>query len=255
MVQRSVDADAEVLKRTIDGIQSEKAKLTPKIISGKSLPGMRRSRPGPRSGLSVPGQKKPNNIFAPQKRNNAMAKPTHSLNLKASQVVQAPLSLVMAHQQPVKQPVPKRSENIRAPMAPGRSRLQGSGSSSASPRPVSDNKSPSLAEREARLKAVAAGKPMPPQNADGVRKTPVPAKEALSPPKKPILKRPATSPPPHPSPTSSSYYPTQSPNVDGPVPPQSEVTAPTNAPARPAMVRKRPAPDPFIRPKQRKRVF
>lgn len=253
-VQRSVDADAEVLKRTIDGIQSEKAKLTPKIISGKSVPGMRRSRPGPRSGLSFPGQKKPN-IFAPQKRNNAMAKPTHSLNSKASQVTQAPLSLVMAHQQPVKQPVPKRSENIRAPMAPGRSRLQGSSSSSASPRPASDSKSPSLAEREAHLKDIAAGKSMPSQDTSDAHKAPVPAKEASSQVKRPVLKRPATSPPPLPSPTSASYYPTQSSNVNSLAQSQPETTAPVNVPARPVMVRKRPAPDPFIRPKQRKRVF
>lgn len=257
MVQRSVDADAEVLKRTIDGIQSEKAKLTPKLISGKSVPGMRRSRTAPRSGPPIAAQKKTNNIFAPQKRNNAMAKPTHSLNSKASQVRQAPISLVMAHQQPAMPPVPKRNEGIRAPMAPGRSRLQGSSSSSASPRPVSNNKSPSLAEREARLKAIASGRPLPAQNAGEVEKAQAPAKEASPPVKRPILKRPVTSPPSHPSPTSSTYYSSQSQslNVDGAPPPQPETTAPNNAPPRPVMVRKRPAPDPFIRPKQRKRIF
>lgn len=258
MVQRSVDADAEVLKRTIDGIQSEKAKLTPKLISGKSVPGMRRSRVAPRSGLPFSIQRKTNNIFAPQKRNNAMAKPTHSLNAKASQVRQAPLSLVMAHQQPMpKPPAPKRNEGIRVPIAPGRSRLQGSTSSPASPRPLPDNKNSALAEREARLKAIANGKPLPAQNAGEERNAQAPAKEVSSPVKRPILKRSATSPPSQQIPTSSAHYPNQShlSNLDGAPPPQLEAVAPNNAPPPPAMVRKRPAPDPFIRPKQRKRIL
>lgn len=257
MVQRSVDADAEQMKRSIDGIQSERAKLTPKLITGKSVPGMRRSRNNPRSGLPISAQRKANNIFAPQKRNTAMAKPTHSLNAKASQVRQAPLSLVMAHQLPAKPSVSKRNDGIRVPIVPGRSRVQESSSSSASPHPVPDNGSPSMAEREARLKSIASGKPLPAQNAGEERKAQAPAKEASSPVKKPILKRQATSPPSHPSPTSSAYYQnqSQSSNVDRTSPPPPETAAPNNAPPRPPMLRKRPPADPFIRPKQRKRIF
>lgn len=246
MVQRSVDADAEVLKRTIDGIQSEKAKLTPKIISGKSVPGMRRSRVSFRPGLALPGQKK-QNIFAPQRRNNLMANPTHSLNSKASQVRQAPISLVMAHQQPVKQQSSKQNESIRAPMAPGRSKPPVSSSSSASPNPVSRAKSPGLAGREARLKAIASGTSTPSQDSHADKASPLI--------KKPILKRPPTSPPAVPSPTSSEYYTTQAPNVDGPAPPHFEPPTSNNMAPRPVITRKRPPPDPFIRPKQRKRVF
>lgn len=247
MVQRSVDADAEVLKRTIDGIQSEKAKLTPKIISGQRVPGMRRSRTASRPGLALPGQKK-QNIFVPQRRNNLMANPTHSLNSRASQVRQAPLSLVMEHQQPVRQPLPKHNETSRAPLAPGRSRLPASSSSSASPHPGPDAKSPGLAEREARLRVIASGKSTPSQDSGEAGK-------ASTQTKKPILKRPLTSPPPFPSPTSSTYYATQASNVDGPAPPSHSETSSKNTPPRPVVTRKRPAPDPFIRPKQRKRVF
>lgn len=235
------------MKRTIEGIQSEKAKLTPKLISG-SVPGLRKSRSSHRSGLPPSAQRKANNIFAPQKRDNVMAQPTHSLSSKASQVRQAPLSLVMAHQQPARPPGPKRNERIRVPVVPGRSTPQASSSSTESPRPMSEDKGSSLAEQEAPLKAIATGKPLPAENVGEEHKAQAqaPAKEASPPVKKPIVKRSTISPPVDQSQPASA---------DGNAPPAPEKTAPSNAPPRPPVIRRRPPADPLLRPKQRRRLF
>jgi elongin-A len=236
IVQRSLDADAEKMKMAIDGIQSERARLTPKIISGTRARRIGGIGPSFRQRVvSSAAAPRKSTIFTPQRRNTSLAMPTKHLNTRATQVRQAPRSLIEEHRRPVEPP--KRENDARAPVAPGRVK-QGSSQ-------TVDNKGPSLAEREARLRSLTSGKPMP-HGAGEIRKVPV--KEASSPAKKPIPKRQATSPPPQASPTSSSYYSPQ-PSATGDA--ASESTS-TTAP-RPAVVRKRPD-DVFIRPK-RKRVF
>ncbi|KAJ5591662.1 RNA polymerase II transcription factor SIII subunit A [Penicillium hispanicum] len=283
-VQRSLDADAERMKMAIDGIKSERERLTPKIISGprsKQLPGMRpttRQRyvsydrrmggitpafnkptgsdssswtfhapPIPRSELSTSGSKKKSTIFTPQKRNNALAVPTKHLNTRATQIKQAPRSLIEEHRRPADQPMPRRSDNdTRVPIAPGRSRQQ---SSSASLPPVGDT----LAEREARLRAIASGKPVPSQGPSDIRKAPTPAGGAASPMRKPNLKRPAESPPPQSSLTPQSHSSPQSSHAGATHSAQPHSGPANTSPARPVIIRKRPD-DIFIRPKKKRVV-
>lgn len=235
MVQRSLDADAEKMKMAIDGIQSERARLTPKIISGTRARRIGGIGPSFRQRVVSNAAPRKSTIFTPQRRNTSLAMPTKHLNTRATQVRQAPRSLIEEHRRPVEQP-PKRSENDRAPIAPGRFK-QGSSAQV-------DNKGASLAEREARLRALTSGNPMP-HGAGEIRKVPV--SQASSPAKKPIPKRQATSPPPQANPASSSYSPQPSAAGDS-TSDSLSATAP-----RPAVVRKRPD-DVFIRPK-RKRVF
>lgn len=286
IVQRSLDADAEKMKNAIDGIKSERARLTPKIISGpksKRLPGMRpttRQRyvsydrkmggisptfnkptssdptswtfhtpPVPRSELVSPAQKKKATIFTPQRRNNTLAMPTKHLSTRASQIKQAPRSLIEEHRRPAEQPASRRSDKgTQAPIAPGRSKQS---SSSASSHSVSDTRTPPLAEREARLRALTSGKPMPPQGTSDAQKAPDSTRETLSLAQKTTLKRPAVSPPPQTSSAHQSHphSPPQSSNAT-----QPDAATSASLLARPAVMRKRPAPDVFIRPK-RKRVF
>lgn len=223
MVQRSLDADAEKMKMAIDGIQSERARLTPKIISGTRARRIGGIGPSFRQRV-VNAQPRKSTIFTPQRRNNSLAMPTKHLNTRASQVRQAPRSLIEDHLVPVS--APKRDE-AKGPIAPGRAQGDGKGSA--------------LAEREARLRALTSGKPMP-HGAGEIRKVPVTSREADSPAKKPIPKRQATSPPP-----TSSYTPQLVATGDS-----AADSIPMNAP-RPAVVRKR-QDDIFIRPK-RKRVL
>ncbi|KAJ5140672.1 hypothetical protein N7448_004080 [Penicillium atrosanguineum] len=219
MVQRSLDADAEKMKMAIDGIQSERARLTPKIISGTRARRIGGIGPSFRQRV-VNAQPRKSTIFTPQRRNTSLAMPTKHLKTKASQVRQAPRSLIEDHLVPVSAP---KMDEAKAPVAQG------------------DDKGSSLAEREARLRALTSGKPMP-HGAGEIRKVPVTSREVGSPAKKPIPKRQATSP--HPT---SSYSPQLSATGDS----ASDSTS-TNAP-RPAVVRKR-QDDIFIRPK-RKRVL
>lgn len=286
-VQRSLDADAEKLKMAIDGIQSEKARLTPKIISG--LRGKGGHRPSTRQiyasydrkmGGITPAFNKPNasdssswdfhtpsvprsgfasstpknqkkSIFAPSRRNNALAVPTKHLSTRASRVKQAPRSLIEEHRRPVDPPASasasaSASGSASTSMSASR-RERETGLSHANGRyrstglPVSSNpafgpKSTALAEREARLQAIASGKSLPSGSAS---KKPVPSSESSPPAKRPILKRPAPSPPPVSASVSVSQASPRGPIVDG-------------SPARPAVVRKRPD-SVFIQPK-RKRV-
>jgi len=228
IVQRSLDADAERMKMAIDGIQSERARLTPKIISGSRARRIGGIGPSFRQRVISNAPRK-STIFTPQRRNTSLAMPTKQLNTRATQVRQAPRSLIEEHRRPV-EPVPKRNENDRPPV----SGLAKQGSQT-------DNSGSSLAEREARLRVLTSGKPMP-NGAERVSQDSVAAK-------KPILKRRATSPPPQPSATSSSHSP-QTPTTGDSTPVQADTSG--TAP-RPAVVRKRPD-DVFIRPK-RKRVF
>ena len=283
-VQRSLDADAEKMKMAIDGIKSERARLTPKIISGprsKQLPGMRPtlrqryvsydrkmgglaptfSKPSasdatswtfqapavPRSELSTGGSKRKSTIFTPQKRNNALAIPTKHLNTRATQIKQAPRSLIEEHRRPPEQPVARRNEkDTRAPNSSGLARLQ---ASSASSLPVSD----SLAEREARLRTIASGKPSPSQSPGDVRRAPTSAAVASPAARKANLKRPAESISLQRSSPSQPHLSPQSPHLAAATSTQLH-SEPTNSPqARPAIIRKRPD-NVFIRPKKKRAV-
>ncbi|OOQ88804.1 putative RNA polymerase II transcription factor SIII (Elongin) subunit A [Penicillium brasilianum] len=265
-VQRELDADAEKMKMAIDGIKSERAQLQPKVVS--QLPrGVRASRPRmaprgvyvPRSGgLLAPEAKKKAAIFAPQRRNAALAVPTKHLSTRATQIKKAPRSLIEEHRRPVEQAVSRRENQSIVPgrlPVPGRA---GSASSSTSARLGSDLRvSSSLAEREARLKAIASGKPLPPKPlpsspAAATATTPNPhdspstAQEAPSPVKRAIPKRRATSPPPQ----THSPSPSQPSIVDSPSGGRPDSTS--EPAARPAIVRKRPEVDIFLRPKKRR---
>ncbi|KAJ6172462.1 hypothetical protein N7470_001529 [Penicillium chermesinum] len=188
-VQRSLDADAAEMKRAIDGIKSERARLTPKIISGPRMkPNFRQRlnydrRMGGTSSFSRDSRSdfsKKKSIFAPQRRNNALAVPTKHLSNRASQIKQAPRGLIEEHRRPAEQPAATRRSEQSARL----------------PHPPSlGAKSSSLAEREARLRAIAAGKPPPPQSSPDGRKVPAPATSGDPPIKKIPLKRSAASPP------------------------------------------------------------
>ncbi|KAJ5628547.1 hypothetical protein N7490_010775 [Penicillium lividum] len=241
-VQRALDADAEKMKMALDGIKSERTRLTPKIISGPEKGSRSRSTFRHRfSGMpGMSADKKKSTIFTAPRRNNVLAVPTKHLSTRASQVKKAPISLIEEHQhrqptdQPAKLPLSSRRDQERVPVAPGRSRLQ-----SSSSRPVHDTKSPALAEREARLRAIAAGKPPP--SSEGTRKLPTYTRDANS-SGSAGLKRSAVSPPP--SAGLSSHVPLARSQTDG----QTGV-APATRPAIP--VRKRPDSI-FIQPKRRR---
>jgi elongin-A len=256
------------MKMAIDGIKSERAQLQPKIVS--QLPrGVRASRPRmaprgvyvPRSGgLLAPEAKKKAAIFAPQRRNAALAVPTKHLSTRATQIMKAPRSLIEEHRRPVEQAVSRRESQSIVPgrlSVPGRA---GPASSSTSARLGSDLRvSSSLAEREARLKAIASGKPLPPKpfpsspaaataTTHNPHGSPSTAQEAPSPVKRAIPKRRATSPPPQ----THSPSPSQPSDVDGPSGGRPDNTS--EPAARPAIVRKRPEVDIFLRPKKRRVV-
>ena len=279
-VQRSLDADAAKMKMAIDGIKSERERLTPKIISGprgRGLPGMRPStrqryvfydrkiggitpaynKPVSsdptswsyhtpslsRAEFAMSGGKKKSTIFTPQRRNTTLAMPTKHLSTRASQVKQAPRSLIEEHRRPTEQPPSRRNDKeIRAPIAPGRPKQ----ASSASPRQASDSKSTAFSDGESRLRALTSGKAT--QNTGDVRRAPVSAGES-SPAKKISLKRSAQSPPPSTSAMPSESSPQASDRVDQP---SAQLGPDTGSLARPVILRKRPDSI-FIRPK-RKRV-
>lgn len=246
------------MKMAIDGIKSEKARLTPKIISGPRMrPTARQrhaihdrkmggiapvySRPAgaetwslqapsiPRSDYS--GSKK-KSIFAPQRRNNALAIPTKHLSNRASQVKQAPRALIEEHRRPADQSATKRNEQTARPP----------------PTPGGDAKSTSLAEREARLRAIASGKPLPAQSSTDTRKALTPGSGAPSPKKTPLRRFTTSS---ESSTTEIPANPTSSSSQAEPVP--SIPPSSTKTPPRPAVVRKRPD-SVFIQPKRRRLV-
>ncbi|KAJ5287031.1 hypothetical protein N7478_002717 [Penicillium angulare] len=237
-VQRALDADAEKMKMALDGIKSERTRLTPKIIAGPKGKSTRSFRPGP----GIRSEPRKPTIFTPQRRNNALAIPTKHLTNRATQVRRAPRSLIEVHRRPTDPPVPsapgsaltasKRvDKDARAPVAPGRLNQHPSSSS--------------LAEREARLRAIASGNPLPSSSTNTIRKVPIPSRHASSPAKQPNLKRSATSPPP-----SANSGGTSSSARASDKPPAQSNSVTTTAP-RPAMPRKRPD-SVFIQPKRRR---
>ena len=222
-VQRELDADAAKMKMAIDGIKTERAQLQPKVIKGL-----------PR------GSRAPRPRIAPR-----------HLSTRATQIKKAPRSLIEEHRRPVEQSVARRENHSIAPAGrvpfPGRA-------ASGSALPTS-----SLAEREARLKAIASGKPVPlkplpssvastTDRTHSSRDSPASsAREAPSPVKRTIPKRRATSPPPQ----IASQSPSNLPNFDGPPVGRVDTTGPEPA-NRPAVVRKRTEVDIFLRPKKKR---
>ncbi|KAF5865199.1 hypothetical protein ETB97_005103 [Aspergillus alliaceus] len=189
-VQREVDEDAERLKLALDGISSERAKNSARFVPDRRDIRLPRERPTAkqryasydrkmggikpmytstrnsfgssdsqgslwsfdRPPLPRPEAKKKSSIFTATRRNNALTVPTQHLNNRASQVKQAPRSLIEEHRRPTEPVTPRRTDppSLRAP---GRSRLQSI--------PDRRNQSPmvftSLREREARLRAITSG--------------------------------------------------------------------------------------------------
>ncbi|RAL15076.1 elongin A domain-containing protein [Aspergillus homomorphus CBS 101889] len=257
-VQRAVDEDAEKLKMALDGISSERAKHSAKLVTDRRSIGLPRERPtmkqryasldrkmggfkpvfvASKSGASqydslgapawgferpsVPRSetKRKTGIFSATKRNSALAIPTKQLNTRASQIKQAPRSLVEEHRRPVEPAIPRRRDNTTVAMrAPGRSRMQTTaGSTGQNNLEVNST----LRDREARLRAIASGRPvgsLTGSSGPGTTGSPQCPRFSAS---------PSTA-------TANAVVPT----APGP---------------RPIMVRKRPAPaDPFIQPKKKR---
>ncbi|KAL4910184.1 hypothetical protein BDW74DRAFT_49244 [Aspergillus multicolor] len=153
-VQRGVDEDAEKLKMALDGLSSEREKHSTKFVADRRTIGVPRSRTSARHRHSTFAgfAPKKKNIFSATRRNNALAVPTKQLNNRATQVQQAPRSLVEAHRRPA-EPAVARRPSLRVPGRP--SMQDGSGIRSQSGAPAANNSS--LREREARLRAIASG--------------------------------------------------------------------------------------------------
>ncbi|EHA25139.1 hypothetical protein ASPNIDRAFT_135894, partial [Aspergillus niger ATCC 1015] len=247
-VQRAVEEDAEKLKMALDGISSERQEKSAKFVTDRRIIGLPRERPTARQryasydrrlGGSPTETKKKNSIFTATKRNNVLTVPTKHLNNRASQVRQAPRSLIEDHIRPAEPPVARRKE-APALRAPGRSRPQMSAPSTSQ---NSLEVGPSLREREARLRAItqshspaAASKPMAGRNAQTSLPTRGPSGSLSG-----VAAKKQTS---HPLSNSATGSHRGSAVEDMPAsPPQ---------PPRPAVVRKRPAPNLFIQPKKKK---
>ncbi|GKZ26361.1 hypothetical protein AbraIFM66951_003985 [Aspergillus brasiliensis] len=263
-VQRAVEEDAEKLKMALDGISSERQRNSAKFVTDRRIIGLPRERPTARqryasfdrrmggsltSSSSMPSwafgrprePKKKSSIFTATKRNNVLTVPTQHLNNRATQVRQAPRSLIEDHIRPSEPPVARRKE-APALRAPGRSLPQISTPS------VSQNSlevGPTLREREARLRAITqshspatASRPMAGRNAQTSPPTRGPSGSLSgveSGPKKQAS---------NPLGNSATGSHQKSAVEDTPVsPPQ---------PPRPAVIRKRPAPSLFIQPKKKK---
>lgn len=253
------------MKMALDGISSERAKHSAKLVERRH-----REKPTARqryasfdrkmggiapvfteTGISPfgrpprPDAKKKNSIFTATKRNSVLAVPTKQLNNRASQVMQAPRSLIEEHRPSAPPAIPRRrTPATPALKAPGRA-------SPAAGLAVS----PSLQEKEARLRAIASGQrstsqassPAPPRaepETSSTRTRPTVPNTSRRPPSKDSgpVSREAQSPA---NPGISS-----SPNLPGAAASQPQ-TSPEKTP-RPAMVLKRPPPSVFVQPKRRK---
>ncbi|KAL3457492.1 RNA polymerase II transcription factor SIII subunit A-domain-containing protein [Aspergillus heterothallicus] len=283
-VQREVDEDAERLKMALDGISSERAKHSAILVDRRSLH-LPRERPTAkqryasfdrkmggiapvfssknRSGSSsdpqgspiwsfgrpsAPRESKKKNIFTATKRNPALAVPTKQLNNRATQIRQAPRSLIEEHRRPPEPAIAKRP----ALRVPGRSGLQGgsnAGRSQSSPVVVNA----SLQAREARLRALTSGRASastspsrrpPPQVSSSVRSGLSSSSSSTRPSPVSIAStsrsQPRTAPP-------ASFEESRA-SESGP---STDPEASRASPPR-AMIRKRPTPNVFIQPKKKK---
>lgn len=276
-VQRAVDEDAEKLKMALDGISSERAKHSTQFVTDRRTVRLPRDRPTAKQryasydrkmgGIapvfssktgggassdpmgspvwsferpSVPRSQTPkrNNIFAAPKRNSALAVPTKQLSNRATQVRQAPRSLIEEHRRPA-EPAVARKPTLRAP---GRSGLQDTSSTRGQSSPALSS---SLQERESRLRAITTGR----ASASSQSRTPLQASSpGRSTSARPLSGSQPTSSKPQPRMSSSTSFegheqPKSGANTDSDEPKMS----PTRAP-----IRKRPAPNLFIQPKKKK---
>jgi elongin-A len=294
-----VEEDAEKLKMALDGINSERAKHSAKFVTDRRIIPLPRERPtakqryasfdrkmggltprfaSPRGGLGssdplgTPAwsyerphlprvEKKKSNIFNLTKRNPALAVPTKQLNNRASQVKQAPRSLIEEHRRPPDPVVPRRNGPPTL-VAPGRSRLQSTRSSGG---PSNFVVSASLREREARLRALTSGTqtgsstPKSSENSPALAAVPYRASATVA--SKSLQDSPSSSSTQEPSdslPVGQLQGTTERATAESaksalleaiPDPDDSGVL-----PAQPprAVMRKRPAPSLFIQPKKRK---
>ncbi|OJJ58870.1 hypothetical protein ASPSYDRAFT_152066 [Aspergillus sydowii CBS 593.65] len=246
-IQRAVDEDAEKLKMALDGISSERAKHSTQFVPDRRTVRLPRDRPTAKQRyasydrkMGVPRSQTPkkNNIFAATKRNSALAVPTKQLSNRATQVRQAPRSLIEEHRRPA-EPTVARKPTLRAP---GRSGLQDTSSTQSQSSPAL---STSLQERESRLRAITTGR----ASTSSQSRSPL---QASSPGRSTSARHLSGS-----QPTSSKPQPRMpsSTNVEGHKQPKSGTNTdsdePKMSPAR-APVRKRPAPNLFIQPKKKK---
>ncbi|KKK12164.1 hypothetical protein AOCH_002682 [Aspergillus ochraceoroseus] len=292
-VQRAVDEDAEKLKMALDGINSERAKHSAKFVTDRRDICLPRERPTAKqryasydrkmggitpvfgstksaaSSSSDPlgtpiwsferppllrsETKKRNNIFAATKRNTVLAVPTKQLNNRATQVRQAPRSLIEEHRRPSEPAIVRRKD---PPMlrAPGRSHSHGISNVRSQSSPAVNS---SLQEREARLRAITMGH-APNSSSQSLTAARVASPARLSSrnvsslaAKKPtdplrVGSRPQSQITP--STNIEDYKSSESgTNTD----PDESKMSPPPAP-RPGPVRKRPAPNVFIQPKKKK---
>lgn len=191
---------------------------------------------------SASAPRKKNTIFSAPKRNNALSVPTQQLNNKASQVKQAPRALVEEHRRPAEPAAPRRKGPPQL-IAPGRSRQSAAGSGSGENAAVT----PSLREREARLRALTSG------TREDSRASDSPARSGSS------SNEPAPSARqiPRNGPEESASKTKPQPHASSPKPGGGKSSGPEsdNSPAqspRPAIMRKRPAPSVFIAPKKKR---
>ncbi|PWY93302.1 hypothetical protein BO94DRAFT_460744 [Aspergillus sclerotioniger CBS 115572] len=254
-VQRAVDEDAEKLKLALDGISSEREKHSAKLVTDRRIIGLPRERPTAkqryasfdrRMGGIAPTKKK-NSIFTATRRNTVLAVPTKHLNNRATQVRQAPRSLIEEHRRPAEPAVPRR-QAPQALRAPGRSLSQVSIGSASQNNPTVN---PTLREREARLRAITSGRSTNPQShppgasSRAVRN--VPTSPPTSDPSESVSKGARSQP--NMQASNSHDSSATNPQLKSGV---ADMPASPPQPPRPAAVRKRPAPSLFIQPKKKK---
>ena len=306
-VRRSVEEDAERLKMALDGINSERAKHSAKFVTDRRSIPLPRERPtakqryasydrkmggispvfvsATQSGTSTANQlgapawtferpqlprpdfattRKRNSIFNTTKRNPALAVPTNRLNSKATQVKQAPLSLIEDHRRPTEPALASTHKGPPTLIAPGRSRPKSTTGSGPSSVPIT----PSLQEKEARLRALTSNhRPAPKQPKFSSPVGSPPSSKGRSPPRsssplkgsalfattqRPSKQSPAGSIPQNPSimPRNEPYKTEYSPSGESSnnaVPKEPPEAAP-----RPMIMRKRPPSSVFIQPKKKK---
>ncbi|KAE8138314.1 putative RNA polymerase II transcription factor SIII subunit A [Aspergillus pseudotamarii] len=284
-VQREVDEDAEKLKLALDGISSERAKNSVNFVPDRRDIRLPRERPTAKQRYASydrkmggikpmftstkntfgssdplgsalwslerppPPPKKKSSIFTAPKRNNALAVPTKHLNNRATQVRQAPRSLVEEHRRPPEPAIPRRT-NPPALRAPGRSNFQ----SIPERRSQSPMVSTSLRDREARLRAIASGQ-RPGSN------TPSSSASSQLPPAASSRSRNTQTPTANSRNVSSVEVSSlarshtterhRSAKMELSTTSEEPRGSPAQAP-RPAMIRKRPPPNVFMQPKKRK---
>lgn len=191
---------------------------------------------------SSAASRKKSTIFSAPKRNNVLSVPTQKLNNRASQIKQAPKAFVEAHRKPSEPVVPRRKGPLEL-IAPGRSRMRSAGGSTGEGKAVV---TPSLWEREARLRALTSG-----TRVDSIASNSPEQSRALSSKQTSPTAKQTTR---NESPKANPQQHTQIPKPGGQERNASDTgsdTSPAQGP-RPAILRKRPAPSVFIAPKKKR---